>query len=164
MRTSWHGITFPITGPLWENPQVTGRFPSQKASGAELWFCVVVRLNKQVNKQSICHWFDWQRRACDTMAILQFHDRVLENTTGIDKFYRTGFCYDSAVWVLRQHPTIHKTIKSHPIFALSAVKLPDWYLQGRSAGENRQRSARLRSIYGMLRFTNLIKGLFDVFH
>ena len=28
---------FPITDPLWEEPPVTGGFPSQRASNGELW-------------------------------------------------------------------------------------------------------------------------------
>ena len=79
---SWHGNTFYITGPLWgesighivpqelsnlffallahceRNPQVTGGFPSQRASNVKLWCLFVVSMNKMLNKQLICWWFE----------------------------------------------------------------------------------------------------------
>ena len=37
IMTWWQGKAFPIIGPLWGEPPVTGGFPSQSAGNTELW-------------------------------------------------------------------------------------------------------------------------------
>ena len=52
MMTSSNGNIFRVTGPLWGEPLVTGRFPSQRP---ETWSFDVFfdgRLNKKLSKQS----------------------------------------------------------------------------------------------------------------
>ena len=49
---------FPITGPLWGEPQVTGEFPSQKPVTRNFDVCFDLHLNTRVSKQSRNWWFE----------------------------------------------------------------------------------------------------------
>ena len=50
IMTSSNGHIFRVTLPLYGKPQVTGGFPSQSDSYADLWCFVVVNHNKMLNK------------------------------------------------------------------------------------------------------------------
>ena len=57
------------------HPPATDGFPSQKVSSAERWCFVYLRLNKRLNKQGSCQWFQtlWNTRHVTLMA--QIKDR-----------------------------------------------------------------------------------------
>ena len=71
------------------NRPVTGRFPSQRASNADLWCSFDVRLNKVLNKQSNGWWIEtpwcslWRHHNGWIRAI-RYHHRYCRaiNTTG----------------------------------------------------------------------------------
>ena len=67
MITWWHGNSFRIIG---ETP-VTGGFPTQKASYVDIWFFVVVNLNKLLKQPSSCQWFHIPWRLHDVTVITQ---------------------------------------------------------------------------------------------
>ena len=55
---------------LWEgNPPAIGGFPSQKVGDALRWF--VVKMDKLLNKQSSCLWFDVPDVRCGRKTILK---------------------------------------------------------------------------------------------
>ena len=66
MKTSCYENVFHITGHLWGNPPpVMSGFPSQRSSNTELWCFFVLSLNKLLNKQSSCWWFERPWSSCD---------------------------------------------------------------------------------------------------
>ena len=64
MVTSWHGNTFCVTVPLWGKPSVTGGFPSQRVSGAELWWFLCYQPKQVLNKLWVAT--DLKHREVDT--------------------------------------------------------------------------------------------------
>ena len=50
--TSWRGVMFRVTVPLWGNPPVTGGFPSLRTSDAELW-CFLWCTPEQTVEQTV---------------------------------------------------------------------------------------------------------------
>ena len=54
---------FPRYWPFVRRTTVTGGFSSQRASDTELWCFLGVRLNRRLNKQWKCRWFETQWRS-----------------------------------------------------------------------------------------------------
>ena len=57
MMTSSNGNIFLVTGPLWGESTGHQWIPLTRASKADLWCFLDVRLNKRLSKQSKCRWF-----------------------------------------------------------------------------------------------------------
>ena len=51
MMTSFHGYVFPVTGPLWGEPPVTGGFHSQMVSNGRLYVFFDVSWKKRLDKR-----------------------------------------------------------------------------------------------------------------
>ena len=66
ISTSWHGNVTGITGPFQRNPPVD---PSQRASNAELWHLLYCYMNKLLNKEWSCRWFETPQQPCDITVI-----------------------------------------------------------------------------------------------
>ena len=53
-----NGNIFRVSGPLWENPQITSGFPSQRPMTRSFDVFFDLRLNKRLSKQSRRWWFE----------------------------------------------------------------------------------------------------------
>ena len=58
--------------PFMGNPTVNGGFPSQRISN-EFWNYFVVILNKQLNKNIFCRWFETSWCSCDAIVSVCAH-------------------------------------------------------------------------------------------
>ena len=61
MMTSWHRNTFCITGTLQRKQPVTVWFPSKRTSNVKLSCFLWCSLNKLLNEQLMCQWFERPR-------------------------------------------------------------------------------------------------------
>ena len=83
MMTSPNGNIFRVTGPLWRESTRQRCIPLPKASEAELWCFLRLRLNKRLSKQSRRRWFEtpscsiWRHCNSSEMPavrkVMQFH-------------------------------------------------------------------------------------------
>ena len=100
MMTSSNGHIFRVTGPLWGESTGHRWIPITKASDAELWFFVDLRVNKQLSKQSRRWWLETPLSRY-FQPIRAIFDRDIMRA--YDNYISEIICHISVMWCCQQN-------------------------------------------------------------
>ena len=82
---------------------ITGGFPSQRASNVAFWCCCIVSLiNNLLNKLKICRWFDAPRRSHDVILISIYPSMLFRIWSPITSTIST---WSRVLWIDSNHVT-----------------------------------------------------------